>query len=238
MTIGTLASIAASTSASRIRHQPMVVSGRPASTMARLAAISSLPIAGVPASILVTPARASACAIATFSSVVKATPGACSPSRSVVSLSTIGLPHAVSDHDCLAEAASIMGGSLLALAKQGLSNAHATPAPATSRWTSAHFSAPAGLSQTRQWRSRRVRLRHGAMGWHQLRLRLRWMIRSTQETSWSGSGSAHSQAGDPHREYRAGYPRRADNNADAARCWCRTTIATHQDKSGATGRLG
>ena len=90
LTIDTPAAMAASTSPVSMRHQAMVVSGSSASTMARIAVISSRPIAGVPASISGTPARASARAIATFSAVVKATPGACSPSRSVVSLRTTG----------------------------------------------------------------------------------------------------------------------------------------------------
>ncbi len=90
LTIDTPASTAASTSSVRMRHQAIAVSGRPASTMARIAPISSGPMAGVPASSSVTPARARARAIATFSAAVNATPGACSPSRKVVSLSTIG----------------------------------------------------------------------------------------------------------------------------------------------------
>jgi len=69
----------------RIRHQAIVVNGSSASTMARMAVISSGPMAGVPASTSATPARARARAIATFSATVKATPGACSPSRNVVS---------------------------------------------------------------------------------------------------------------------------------------------------------
>ena len=54
--------------------------------MERSVSISSSPMAGVPASISGTPAAASASAISIFSLRVKATPGACSPSRSVVSL--------------------------------------------------------------------------------------------------------------------------------------------------------
>ena len=50
-TIDTPAASAASTSSIRIRHQAMVVSGRSASTIARIAAISSRPITGVPASL-------------------------------------------------------------------------------------------------------------------------------------------------------------------------------------------
>ena len=90
LTIDTPAASAASTSSVRMRHQAIGVSGKSASTMARMAAISSCPIAGVPASISVTPARASARAIATFSAALNATPGACSPSRNVVSLNTTG----------------------------------------------------------------------------------------------------------------------------------------------------
>ena len=86
LTVETPAARAARRSPSLARHHAITLSGSRAATIPRIAAISSAPIAGVPASISPTPARASASAISSFSAAENATPGACSPSRSVVSL--------------------------------------------------------------------------------------------------------------------------------------------------------
>src|ERR1035438_4652874 len=80
---------AALTSARVMRHQAIGSDLLNAPPMAAISWISRSPTAGVPASISSTPASSSARAIASFSSSVKATPGACSPSLSVESLTTM-----------------------------------------------------------------------------------------------------------------------------------------------------